>query len=114
MSARLPEHLAKDLDAKCQAVATVLAGVEATEQPGLLAAIIERIVTHSEQIRKQSAPQTSTAPPKPVTPTPEILEWARNLFTEEEALAGLREIRQTGGLKFSEVIQGLEPPASHG
>lgn len=36
--------------------------------------------------------------------TPEILEWARQRFTDEEVLTGLREIRQTGGLELRDFI----------
>jgi hypothetical protein len=110
MSAPIHEELANDLDAKCRAIGTVLAGVDAARQASLLAKIVERIVNHSEQIRHRVEPGSPAA----MVPTPEILEWARGLFTEEEAIAGLREIRQTGGLKFGEVIHGLESPASDG
>lgn len=51
--------------------------------------------------------------PEAVPITPELLEWALKLFSEEEAIAGLREIQETGGLTFAEVIRGLEePPAT--
>src|SRR2546425_4146099 len=43
--------------------------------------------------------------------TPEILEWARQRFTDEEVLAGLREIRQTGGLELGDFIHELEQAA---
>jgi hypothetical protein len=36
--------------------------------------------------------------------TPELLEWARRTFNEEEFLAGLREIQTTGGLEFKDFI----------
>lgn len=38
---------------------------------------------------------------------PELIEWALASFTEEEIVAGLREIRATGGLTFEELIAGL-------
>ena len=43
--------------------------------------------------------------------TPELLEWARNLYSEEEILAGLNEIRETGGLQFCDFIEELEQAA---
>ncbi len=46
--------------------------------------------------------------------TPELLEWIKGHFTEAEAVAGLREIQQTGGRTFAELIRGLEPPAANG
>jgi hypothetical protein len=41
--------------------------------------------------------------------TPELLEWARRTFNEEEFLAGLREIETTGGLELKDFIHELEP-----
>ncbi|MHB1424259.1 MAG: hypothetical protein ACYC3I_13880 [Gemmataceae bacterium] len=40
--------------------------------------------------------------------TPEVMEWARRTFNEEEFLAGLREIETTGGLQFEDFIHELE------
>jgi hypothetical protein len=41
----------------------------------------------------------------------EILDWARGQVNEEETLAGLREIRETGGLELKDLIQDLEKEA---
>lgn len=43
--------------------------------------------------------------------TPEVLEWARRTFDEQEFLAGLREIERTGGLELKDFIQELEREA---
>jgi len=40
--------------------------------------------------------------------TPELLEWARQRYTEEEIVAALREVREKGGLELHEFIQDLE------
>jgi hypothetical protein len=40
--------------------------------------------------------------------TPEQLAWAREQFSEEEIVAGLREIRKTGGLELKDFISDLE------
>jgi len=40
--------------------------------------------------------------------TPELLQWAREQINEEETIAGLCEIRQTGGLQLSDFIEELE------
>ncbi len=42
----------------------------------------------------------------------EILDWARSDFNEEEFVAGLREIRETGGLELKDFIHELEQEAS--
>jgi hypothetical protein len=44
--------------------------------------------------------------------TPEIIEWARQQLNEEETVAGLREIRETGGLELDDFIQELEQEAT--
>ena len=40
--------------------------------------------------------------------SPELLEWARQQFNEEEFLHGLREVRETGGMELQEFIRELE------
>jgi hypothetical protein len=42
---------------------------------------------------------------------PEILEWARQTFDEEEFLAHVREIEATGGLRLEDFIAELEARA---
>jgi hypothetical protein len=59
------------------------------------------------------------ATPKPAPPAevsgwtiektpPDLLEWARQTFDEAEYLAEVREIEQTGGVKFEEFIGEIE------
>jgi hypothetical protein len=50
--------------------------------------------------------------PPAVKLTPELLEWARNQFTEEELVAGIREIEATGGLELDDFIRELEQEAA--
>jgi hypothetical protein len=40
--------------------------------------------------------------------SPEFREWALRQFTEEEVLAGLREMKTTGGLELPEFLSELE------
>jgi hypothetical protein len=40
--------------------------------------------------------------------TPEFMEWARQQYSEEEILAGIREIEETGGLELKDFIHELE------
>jgi hypothetical protein len=42
---------------------------------------------------------------------PEILEWARQTFDEDEFLAHVREIEATGGLQLDDFIAELEARA---
>ncbi len=54
-------------------------------------------------------------PPPPALPSgklpPELMEWARQQFNEEEFLAGLREVEETGGVELKDFIQELEQEA---
>jgi hypothetical protein len=42
---------------------------------------------------------------------PELVEWARQTFDEEEFLAQLREIETTGGLQLEDFIAEVEARA---
>jgi hypothetical protein len=61
-------------------------------------------------------PARPLAPPEArnwiIYPTPpEVLARARQTFSEEEFLAGLREIEETGGLQFEDFVEDLERAA---
>lgn len=45
---------------------------------------------------------------------PEILEWARQTFDEEDFLAQVREIEATGGLPLEAFIAEIEARAAAG
>jgi len=45
-------------------------------------------------------------------PSAEILKWAEQQFTDEEILAGVREIRDHGDLELGDFIHELEQIAS--
>lgn len=56
--------------------------------------------------------QTNPSEPFPrQTIPPELLEWARQTFDEEEFLAQVREIEATGGLKLEDFIAEVEARA---
>jgi hypothetical protein len=42
---------------------------------------------------------------------PELLEWARQTFDEDEFLAHVRELEATGGLRLEDFIAELEARA---
>ena len=59
-----------------------------------------------------AAPTESTAPPSGVVRlTPELLEWARQQFNEEEAVAALRDLRANGGISSEELLAVLDGKA---
>ncbi len=100
------------LDLLCRQIATILAQKTAADGSPMdaLPGVSLRIADHLRSL--DIATKAGTAP-VPITVTPELIEWAKKTFTDEEAAAGLREIRETGGLTFDDVIRGLEPPASN-
>ena len=44
----------------------------------------------------------------PIRLPPELLDWARRQIDEEAIVAGLREIRATGGLELRDFLAELE------
>ncbi|HEY7155041.1 MAG TPA: hypothetical protein VH575_13850 [Gemmataceae bacterium] len=44
--------------------------------------------------------------------TPEVLEWARRNFNEEQFLAGLREVQATGGRGITDLLDEWEQEAA--
>ena len=59
--------------------------------------------------------QPSREEPFPREPIPpDLLAWARQTFDEEEFMAGVREIRATGGVRFEEFIGEVEKRARAG
>ncbi len=46
--------------------------------------------------------------PQPEPIPPDLLEWARQTFDEEKYLAAVREIEETGGLRFEDFIGEIE------
>jgi hypothetical protein len=39
---------------------------------------------------------------------PDLLAWARQTFDEEEFMAGLREVRETGGVRLEDFLGEIE------
>jgi hypothetical protein len=54
------------------------------------------------------SPDVLMRQPEPVELTPDLLEWARRQFSEEEYVAGIRDIRENGGVPFESIIRRLK------
>jgi hypothetical protein len=59
---------------------------------------------------KPEQPNPSEPFPRETIP-PELLEWARQTFDEEEFLAQVREIEATGGLTLEDFVADIEARA---
>lgn len=98
-----PERLqrtAQELDVLVSRLAAILQGLgDSRAQHELLAHFGARSLDFLVKGKDQ---------PQAIKPSPEVMEWARNQFTEEEIVAGLREIRATGGLELQDFIHELE------
>jgi hypothetical protein len=44
-------------------------------------------------------------------PTPALLAWAKKQYSKEEILAGLKEMKKTGGLELKDFLHELEEAA---
>jgi hypothetical protein len=53
-------------------------------------------------------PPAQPVPMASANVSPEVLEWARHQYTDEEIMAGIREIQETGGLELRDFIHELE------
>lgn len=104
----LTAKVAKDLDALCETIAGIVAMPELGGKPGidqkqLIQLIHERIAAHQSKLEATHR----AFPAMPVDPA--LREWAQQQFSDEEVIAGINEIRETGGLTFAQLIEGLEP-----
>jgi hypothetical protein len=59
-------------------------------------------------------PMSPGEPPAPEKAPPDLLAWARQTFDEEEFMAGVREVRATGGVGFEDFITEIERKAQSG
>jgi hypothetical protein len=59
---------------------------------------------------KPDQPDPSGPFPRETIP-PELVEWARQTFDEEEFLAQVREIEATGGLQLEDFLPEIEARA---
>jgi hypothetical protein len=67
-------------------------------------------MSSEKQAMKRDQPDQSEPFPRGRIP-PEILEWARQTFDEEDFLAQVREIEATGGVALEDFIAELEARA---
>ena len=100
------------LDVLCRQIAVAIAE-KTGSNPNAANTLPQVYLRIADHLRSLDGTGGKTAQaPAPIPLTPELREWAKGQFTDEELAAGIREIRETGGLTFDDVIRGLEPPPS--
>ncbi len=117
---------ARDLDAQVlQLTASLNGQIDSSENQAVFNYVIARSREDSIEAQRASRPLIYTPElvelrnwalprflPNYQPVTPELLEWARRTFNEEEFLAGLREIEATGGVEITDLIQEPEQEAT--
>jgi hypothetical protein len=125
------EEMSRALDEACRNLARALAACSPAARRDFLAAIASRVEAFVDEINAR-AQQVSSSPVPPssvgtgpnglpplgpadgfpvIKLPPEVLEWERQQVNEEEIVAGLREIEQTGGLELRDFLHELEQAA---
>jgi hypothetical protein len=128
-SAGTPENqeaLARALDAAFRDIARALLPCSPALREDLLSALTQRVRTllnETDALARQMPPApeangtgewnlpgvTNGFPWAKLSPEP--MEWARQGINEEEIIAGMREIEETGGLEFRDLFPELEEGA---
>lgn len=127
------EQLSRALNEACRDLATALLPYPPAVRQDLLAALTSRVLAMLDEVDALArqlpaspdgagtagAPLNGSGPGKWNLPgvtdgfpfaklSPELLEWARQQVNEEEIIAGMREIEETGGLEFRDLLPELE------
>ena len=108
------EDLSRGLDDACLILAGLLSTYSPEARRDLLAQVMPAVLNLLDEF-DELAPHFPTildCPGLPSKYSQELLEWARQQFSEEEFVAGLDEIRETGGRELRDFIQELEKEAA--
>jgi hypothetical protein len=62
----------------------------------------------SEPAPLPAGPRTDDEISKPQKCSAEVLAWADRQFSDAEVIAGVREVRETGGLELTEFIREID------
>jgi len=105
-------------------LAQILCASDSATRTEILSKLCAEVLGHIAELDAAAQPMNpsgSSAPPAAPTEKqepdcgkiqPEILEWARQHMDEEATVAGLREIRETGGLELDDFLEEIEQEAT--
>ena len=130
------EETSRALDEACRHLARALAACSPAVRRDLLAVLAPRVQAFLDEMDARAREVPTSAEPLPsvgipsdgtgpsaspplgsangfpvIKLPPEVLEWERQQVNEEEIVAGLREIEQTGGLELRDFLHELEQAA---
>jgi hypothetical protein len=111
-------HRAEFLGLACRELEQILAehrGGHLAEDPKLCERLanVMQWITEAEVLNgNHSIPDSIQLMPNRMFSWDELVNWAKGQFTEQEVAAGLREIRETGGLEFKDFVHELEEAAA--
>jgi hypothetical protein len=100
-------RVSEALDETCRRLAALISTCDARLRQDLLA----EFSSHVRTLLKEAESQAGVAQPPSPQISPDLMEWARGQFSEEEIAAGIDEIRQTGGVELRDFIHELEQAA---
>jgi hypothetical protein len=99
-------------------LAVILGGCDALARDDILARLCAQVLSHIQAADTAAREALATPaedrqaidgqPPRPGELSPELLEWARQQFSAEEIVAGLREIRSTGGQELTDFLGEID------
>jgi hypothetical protein len=100
-------HLSSPLGQKLRGLSEdldlILGGSDEASRTEIVTKLYAEIFRH---VRELEAAQFGAPLSEPLPP--EILEWARREFNEEQVVAGIREIEEKGGFQLGDFIHELE------
>jgi hypothetical protein len=111
------KRLSQELNALCEQLAASLSPLERPAREELLHRVLQRVWGPLDRIDAEAAQLLTERKqpdlrqrPTPVQLTPDQLDCARQQVSEEEYLAGIRDIRENGGVPFVDILQRLKLP----
>ena|SRR5581483_9973408 len=100
---KLLERMAEALLVSCERIASTLSLLDPPLRQELLQHIYHRVETSLDQLNAEAP-----AAFRQQRLTPDLLEWFRAQTSEAEAMAGIQDIRATGGVPFTDVLKRLQ------
>ena len=109
------KRLSQELNALCEQLAASLSALDRPAREELLNRVLQRVLgsldridTEAKELLPPREQPDSQQRPAPIELSPEMLEWARQQFSEEDYVAGIRDIRENGGVPFENILQRLK------